>query len=180
MLPGLAFLEHLGDLFGFFAGSGLLALGQCIVVLIPLELLLPSFQFLQIGPEVVVEHLEQGVWGVAVQIDQASEACFWALHHPVDRPFFIGLQVIFIEVFAEVFADVFADRVFNEAQIFSNTALWESDFQELTGTGDDVVFKPLTIQNRDDGIGIRLELNLANRLADFGFIGSELFVLSGA
>ena len=42
MLPGLAFLEHLGDLFGFFTGSGLLALGQCIVVLIPLKLFLPS------------------------------------------------------------------------------------------------------------------------------------------
>ena len=106
---------------------------------------MPGFQLLQVGPEVVVEHLQQGVWGVAVQIDQASEARFRALHHPVDRPFFVGLQVILVEVFAEVFADVFADRVFYEKKIFSNAALGEGYFEELTGAGNDIVFEPIPI-----------------------------------
>lgn len=73
MLPGLAFLEHFGDFFGLLASSGALAGGEIVVELIEAELGLAGFQFLQVGAKVVVEHEVEGVFGVAVQVDQAGE-----------------------------------------------------------------------------------------------------------
>ena len=178
LLPGLTFLEHLGDLLGLLAGGSALAGGQGVVNLILLELSQTRFQLLQVGPEVVVEHLVEGVLGVAVQVDQAGEAPFGALHHPVDRPLLVGLQVILVEVSAEVFADVFAERVLDEAEVFGDAALGEGDLQELAGAGDDVVFKPLAVENWDDAVGVGLELDFAQGLADFFFIGNELISLA--
>jgi hypothetical protein len=49
LLPGLAFLQHLGDFFSFLAGGGAIAGGDGVVELIEAELGLAGFQFLQVG-----------------------------------------------------------------------------------------------------------------------------------
>jgi hypothetical protein len=72
--------------------------------------------------------------------------------------------VILVELAAEVFADVFAERFFDEAQVFGDAALGEGDGQELTGAGDDVVFKPFAIEDGDDAVGVGLELDFAQGL----------------
>ena len=74
MLPLLAFAQHLGDLFGFLAGDSELAGGEVVVELIEAELGVAGFQFLQIGAEIVVENEVEGVFGVAMQVEQAGEA----------------------------------------------------------------------------------------------------------
>jgi hypothetical protein len=88
--------------------------------------------------------------------------------------------MVFVELAAEVFADVFAERFFNKAQVLTNTALGEGDGQELAGAGDDVIFKPLTIEYGDDAVGVGFELVFVEELADFGFVGGELISLAGA
>jgi hypothetical protein len=88
--------------------------------------------------------------------------------------------VILVELAAEVFADVFAEGLFDEAQVFGDAALGEGDGQELAGAGDDVVFKPLAIEDGDDAVGVGLELDFAQGLADFVFVGGELFSLAVA
>jgi hypothetical protein len=115
-----------------------------------------------------------------VQVDQAGEALLRALHQPVDRPLLVGLQVILVELAAEVFADVFPEGFFDEAQVFGDGALREGDLQELTGAGDDVVFKPFPVQYGDDAIGVGLELDFAQGLPDIFFVGGKLLSLTVA
>ena len=142
--------------------------------MIEAELGLAGFQFLQVGAEVVVENEVECVFGVAVQVDQAGEAtpcrASGALHQPVDRAFFVGLQVIFVEVCAEIFAEVFAEGCFDEGQIGVEGAGGEADAQELAAAGDDVVFKPLAIEHGDDAVAVGLEAEIASAFADFGDI----------
>ena len=63
LFPALAFLEHLGYLFGLLAGGGAVAGGEGVVELVEAELGLAGFQFLQVGAEVVVENEVEGVSG---------------------------------------------------------------------------------------------------------------------
>ena len=55
--------------------------------------------------EVAVPHAAHGVLVVAVEVDEGFEAVFLTgVKEPVDRPFLVGLAVVFEEIIEEILA----------------------------------------------------------------------------
>ena len=85
--------------FGLFCFGGITAVGQFLQ---GCDL---RAQFGEKIAEVVVEDDADGVTLVAVHVDQSIEGAFGTTKQPVDRPLFVELDVVVVELLEEVVAD---------------------------------------------------------------------------
>ena len=151
-----ALFELLLELFLPLGGSGNLT-GVGAVV----DHVLHPVDFGLINPlhlvEVIHTKVADGVWRVAVEVDQRLEAIlFAAVKQPVDRSLLVGLAMVFEEVLEEVVADDFpaaialtAQRPGDEVQIFFQRVRAVDCFQPIAQAGDNIVFQILFV---GDGI----------------------------
>ena len=110
---------------------------------------------------IVGAHTGDGVWGVAVHIDERLESVFLAaVKQPVDGALLVYLQVVGVEVVQEIAADdvlrltAAAESFRDESQVFVQRFLAIDRLNELHEATGDVVVKVFVVADGDNVVYI--------------------------
>ena len=75
-------------------------------------------QLFAVVSHVMAQDAADGMRLVAVHVDEGVEAAAGTAEKPVDGPFLVALNVVFVKVLEKIFAYVLAQRLFYESQVF--------------------------------------------------------------